>query len=203
MARATLSPTAGFCGFHNGSTTPSGQLSSLEQLPAVLPASSWPALPWEKRVTSGNRRIAMEMSVRGMTRGLKFKTRLRGNMAAWWFSGPSDAGIQFAPHVEVDRSICKTEEHLCGGWVCRHSDQKSDVPRPAFYFYRNLYTQNFHNAKVLIVMLFCMLMAWDKRLAWSELGKLEILAPTTHWVTASELPWTPTHIMWSFCAKIW
>lgn len=31
-----------------------------------------------------------------------------------------------------------------------------------FYFYLNLYTQNFSNTKVLTVMLSCMLMMWDK-----------------------------------------
>lgn len=35
-------------------------------------------------------------------------------------------------------------------------------PHPGFYFYHNLYAQNFCNTKVLTVMLFCMLMMWDK-----------------------------------------
>lgn len=59
--------------------------------------------------------IKMEMRVRGMMDGVKFRTGLSRNMAARGFSEPPDAGIQFAPHVEVDRSICKTEKDLCGG----------------------------------------------------------------------------------------
>lgn len=35
-------------------------------------------------------------------------------------------------------------------------------PHPEFYLYHNLYAQNFCNTKVLTVMLFCMLMMWDK-----------------------------------------
>lgn len=35
-------------------------------------------------------------------------------------------------------------------------------PHPESYFYHNLYAQNFCNTKVLTVMLFCMLMMWDK-----------------------------------------
>lgn len=156
MARATLSPTAGFCGFHKGSTTPSEQLSSLEQLPGVLPASSWLALPWEKWVTPGSRTSRMEMNIHGVKDG-----RLCRNMAAWWCLEPSDAGVQFASHVEVYTSTWKTEEKN----ICVEDDivtiPTSDVPHLEFYSRNNLDKQRFNITKVLTVILFCMQMTWD------------------------------------------
>ena len=49
MARATLSPTDGFWGFHMGRTTPSAQLSSSEQFLGGL-LGTWSELAWDRWV---------------------------------------------------------------------------------------------------------------------------------------------------------
>ena len=72
MARATLSPTDGFWGFHMGRTTPSAQLASSEQFLGGLVGarSEWSEEAWDRwvRPRRTTRREVDRQEVKGRAR---------------------------------------------------------------------------------------------------------------------------------------